>query len=252
MPPPPWIVAHRGDADGGLENTLAACRHAAAAGAHMLEVDVQLAAGGELVVFHDWDLRRLADRPEVVEATPWRDLERVRLRPPRRARPAEAAGAGGEDPPRLATLAALLAALPADLPLNLELKRRRAAPEALLARLAAVLGGRGRVLLSSFDRELLAAAGERLSRFPRAPIGRRDGEELLAAGEALGACSLHCHRRLASAELARRAAAAGRPLLAYTVNRPATARELFARGVAGIFSDRPGRLLAALGIPPRP
>jgi glycerophosphoryl diester phosphodiesterase len=39
----------------------------------------------------------------------------------------------------------------------------------------------------------------------------------------------------------------GLPVLAYTVNDPGQATMLWARGITGVFSDRPGLLLAAAG-----
>jgi glycerophosphoryl diester phosphodiesterase len=52
--PRPLVIAHRGTHGAGVaENTLAAFRQAAALGADMIELDVRLAADGELVVFHD-------------------------------------------------------------------------------------------------------------------------------------------------------------------------------------------------------
>ena len=66
---PPWIVGHRGAAGEAPENTLPSFLLAAQQGADMIELDVQLAADGELVVVHDWDLERLAGVPLVVEET---------------------------------------------------------------------------------------------------------------------------------------------------------------------------------------
>jgi glycerophosphoryl diester phosphodiesterase len=41
--------------------------------------------------------------------------------------------------------------------------------------------------------------------------------------------------------------AAGRPVLVFTVDEPAVATRLFRRGISGVFSNRPGVLLRALG-----
>ncbi len=244
LPPPPWVVAHRGASGDCLENTVAACRLAVAAGAPMLEVDVQLAADGELVVFHDWDLRRLAGDLRVVERLSSHELAAVELSLP----------TDGQAPGRVRrgfapTLAELLAALPTDFPLDLELKRRAADRAELAARLLAAVAGRANVLVSSFDWELLQVVRALAPALPLAPLASRRPAALLAAGEALAAWSLHAHERLADAALARAAAAARRPLLVYTVDDPARARALFALGVAGVFTDLPARLLAALAAP---
>lgn len=242
LPPPPWIVGHRGARAEVTENTLAGFHEAVAQGADLVEMDVQLAADGVPVVFHDWDLVRLAGRPEIVEHTPSAELAAVRVRDPAAARD------DGRHPiPRLAEV---LDALPPSLPLNLEVKRRHAETAALLEALEPLLDRRAGLLVSSFDWELLAALRSRRPALPLAPLARRDARGLVAAGESLAAFSLHCRESLVSRRLARAAAATGRPLLAYTVNDAARARDLLAVGVAGLFTDRPGRLRAELEIGP--
>ena len=54
---------------------MAAFRHAAAAGADYLELDVQRTADDELVVIHDDDLARTTDGVGLVATTTWRGLE---------------------------------------------------------------------------------------------------------------------------------------------------------------------------------
>jgi len=53
-----WVIAHRGGAALGPENTLAAMRASVEAGADMLEVDVQNTSDGRLVICHDRLLER--------------------------------------------------------------------------------------------------------------------------------------------------------------------------------------------------
>jgi glycerophosphoryl diester phosphodiesterase len=55
---PRFVVAHRGASAVAPENTLAALESAIAAGAPMVEVDVQLTSDGEVVLFHDRTLGR--------------------------------------------------------------------------------------------------------------------------------------------------------------------------------------------------
>ncbi|HEV8629829.1 MAG TPA: glycerophosphodiester phosphodiesterase [Thermoanaerobaculia bacterium] len=245
LPPPPWVVAHRGASGERLENTVDACLLAVAQGAPALEVDVQLTADGELVVFHDWDLARLgagahpAGDHRVVERLTAAEL---------RATPLALVPPAGGVPLRgvVPTLAELLAALPAGFPVDLELKRRQADRDTFAAAFANAVAARPNTLASSFDWELLAALRERAPALPLAPLESRRGDALLAVGEDLGAWSVHAHRRLATPRLIAAAAAAGRPLLVYTVNDVADARQLFALGVAGVFTDWPARLLREL------
>ncbi|PIW45910.1 MAG: glycerophosphodiester phosphodiesterase [Zetaproteobacteria bacterium CG12_big_fil_rev_8_21_14_0_65_54_13] len=60
-----YLVAHRGDRDGGVENTLAAFKQAAAAGARFAECDIQLTRDLVPVVLHDNWLKRLCARPDI-------------------------------------------------------------------------------------------------------------------------------------------------------------------------------------------
>jgi len=59
----PLAIAHRGLPTRYLENTLPSFRHAMELGADMIELDVQELLSGELVVFHDFNLERLARDP---------------------------------------------------------------------------------------------------------------------------------------------------------------------------------------------
>lgn len=74
--------AHRGlhdVKDGRPENGLAAF-DAAIAGGYAIELDVQASAGGEAMVFHDYDLERLAEATGRVDARRAADLRAIPLR----------------------------------------------------------------------------------------------------------------------------------------------------------------------------
>jgi glycerophosphoryl diester phosphodiesterase len=59
----PWIIAHRGASAIAPENTAASFREALRLGAKIIECDVRETRDGDLVVFHDETLDRLARRP---------------------------------------------------------------------------------------------------------------------------------------------------------------------------------------------
>lgn len=59
---PPLIVAHRGDSSKAPENTLASIRSGIEAKADLIEFDVRLTTDGELVLFHDKDLKRFTGK----------------------------------------------------------------------------------------------------------------------------------------------------------------------------------------------
>jgi glycerophosphoryl diester phosphodiesterase len=75
----PLVIGHRGASARETENTAAAFRRARTDGADGVELDVLLAATGEVMVFHDDDLARLAGRPERVGDLPFQALREIRL-----------------------------------------------------------------------------------------------------------------------------------------------------------------------------
>src|SRR5262249_48285027 len=105
----PWVIAHRGASAHAVENTLAAFRRARADGADAVELDVHTCKSGEVVVFHDEDLVRLASRPGRIADLDLGELRAVRL-------------AGGDPIPLLDEVLEELG----DLPVNVELKAPRA------------------------------------------------------------------------------------------------------------------------------
>jgi glycerophosphoryl diester phosphodiesterase len=231
LPPPPWVVGHRGAAGVELENSLAAIATAVTEGVQMIEVDVQLTGDGVPVLFHDWDLRRLAGRSEIVERTEASELREIPLPNP-----------FGQESRHIPSLEEALADLPLDFPVNLELKRRFHDPREVATTLARILDQNRSLLISSFDWNLLAEIRRSLPQVAVAPLGRWKADELLAAAEQLDAFSVHAHHELAPELLAR----AHRPVLAYTVNDPLEARRLFDLGVVGVFTDTPGTINSAL------
>lgn len=66
----PVVIGHRGYPDRAVENSIEGLRAAAAAGADMVETDIQETRDGEFVVMHDVDLTRLTgDNRKVHELT---------------------------------------------------------------------------------------------------------------------------------------------------------------------------------------
>ena len=132
-------IAHRGLHDreaGVIENSLSAIRAAAVAG-YALEVDVQLSADGEAMVFHDFDLDRLTAETGPVVARGATALGSIRL-----------SGGRGD---RIPTLAQALKALAGRSPIVVEIKRQPA-PGPLEAAVAAALDAYdGPAAVMSFD-----------------------------------------------------------------------------------------------------
>lgn len=75
----PMIYAHRGASGTKMENTMEAFREAHAQGADGVELDVQLTADGEMVVFHDETLDRLTKETGFLCRRTWQELSQVRI-----------------------------------------------------------------------------------------------------------------------------------------------------------------------------
>jgi len=152
-------VAHRGlHGAGVLENTLGAARAAVDANC-AIEVDLQLTADNEVVVFHDDTLDRLTAATGPLAARTLADLKRVSLR--------------GTDE-RIPTLQELLDLVAGRTPLVLELKSDWNDDEKLPARVAEILAGyAGPVAAMSFDPAMLMSLQKYAPGLPRGIVAER-------------------------------------------------------------------------------
>lgn len=234
----PRVWAHRGASAHATENTLAAFALAREHGADGVELDVLLCASGEVVVFHDDDLRRLAGRPERVEHVPWSELSRIEL-----------GGGGGHRIPRLEEALAACG----DLRVNVELKSPRPGRAgALPARVAKAIGDAGadeRVVVSSFDPAALWQLHAVAPHLPLAFLFEAKLPRALrsaAAAMLVGASAVHPEHVLCTPAQVAAWRARGLAVNTWTVDDPARLRELAAAGVDGVFANDPRAAIAVL------
>lgn len=71
----PLIISHRGDRINSVENTIDAATKAIKSGATGLEIDIRACASGEIVVFHDFSLKRMFNRPGYLGRTTYQQLK---------------------------------------------------------------------------------------------------------------------------------------------------------------------------------
>jgi glycerophosphoryl diester phosphodiesterase len=158
-----WLIerpiAHRGLHGAGIvENTLGAARAAIEAN-YAIEVDLQLTADGEVVVFHDSTLDRLTQASGPLATRTLAELKAIRLRD------------GGE---RIPALQELLDAVAGRTPLVLELKSEWNGDERLVKRTAEVLMSySGPVAAMSFDPTQVAALLDCAPGLPRGIVAER-------------------------------------------------------------------------------
>ena len=74
----PWIIGHRGD-NSAPENSLLAIQRAQQHGANYAEIDIQLTADGQQVVFHDSSTKRLAAQDLSIHDHTLQELQKVQL-----------------------------------------------------------------------------------------------------------------------------------------------------------------------------
>lgn len=234
----PLVLGHRGASADAPENTLAAFRLAMEQGADGVELDAWRCASGEVVVFHDQDARRLAGSPlgvtraglaelRALEVGAWKG-ERFRgERIPRLEEALEAVGAGV---------------------VNVELKSARPPGDPRLAgAVARILRDQRaveRAVVSSFDWTLVAAFRLAAPEVATGLLFQAHSAWRRLAGPAaalLRPQALHPELGLVTPERARRWAAAGRPLVVWTVDAEADVERMCQLGAAALISNCPGR-----------
>ena len=230
------VIAHRGASADAPENTLAAFRLAAEAGATWVEFDVKLSRDGHCILMHDDLLNRTTDgRGEVAQY----DLDELRKLDAgswfnRRFR-AE----------RIPTLTETLAlCIERDLDINLEIKPCPGRQHDTAIRVVEALHrewppGRPWPLISSFSVASLEEVRRLAPEIPRGLLIGRPTRRALGMLDRLECSTLHCDAKRASVELVKHLTASGRLLLCYTVNDASRALRLLEMGVRAVFTDRP-------------
>jgi glycerophosphoryl diester phosphodiesterase len=239
------LIAHR---CGGLlapENSLAGLRAAAAAGFRAVEFDVMLSGDGTPWLIHDETLERTSDQRGEVAATGDAVLSRVRVGKER------SRGVALSEPlPRLDQALALCAEL--GLLANIEIKpapgyevRTGEVAAAVVAEWLAGSASLPPPLFSSFALPALQAAARCAPHVPRAWLVERVPADWPSTLRSVGAAALHCAAEQPDAKPFSDLLASGLPVRCYTVNDPASAVALYARGVRAVFTDALPAMAAA-------
>lgn len=225
----PRIWAHRGDSAHEVENTMAAFEAARAAGADGIELDVRFDRDGNVVVFHDHDLQRLAGRPGRIEDLSKAEREAVRV--------------GGHAIPTLAEVLDWLGDLEIDIEIKAIRPLRMAALAAATARVVRDSGRADQVLVSSFDPFALVQFHQHEPDVALAylfhdeqPLPLRRGW----VGRWFGASVFHPQHTLCTEKSVRAWHAAGVPINVWTVDDAPELKRLGLLGVDGVFVNDPG------------
>lgn len=243
------VIGHRGNRAHAPENTLPSLLEAVSLGADAVEFDVHVTRDGVLVVLHDATLDRTTDDRGSVAARTFAELRDVdagaRFTPDGRTFPWRGRGV------RVPAFDEVIEALPRTLPLIIELKTPAAAPA--LAEAIRRHALESRVIVAGFDPEstrafrggafALGASTPDVARLVLPSLLRRR----VAAPWYQSLCIPPVHNGIPVpiASMVRATRPYGVTTHVWTVNDPAQAIRLWRRGVQGIISDDPGRMLEA-------
>lgn len=209
-------------------------------GLDWVEFDVRLTADGVPVLLHDRTLDRTTNGRGAVDLLPLAALQGV-----------DAGGwfgseFAGEPIPTLEQALACLVEL--GLTPNIEIKAEPANGAEAGMQVAAMVADQwprdvAQPLLSSFDADALAMAGQVAPAIARALIVGAVPVDWHARLARLGCGALHAADKPLTAPTAAAIVGAGVSLRVYTVNDAETAERLFGWRVESVFTDRPDRLL---------
>lgn len=242
----PAIVGHRGVRQPGgvrpfVENTLRAIEEAKRQGADAVEVDVRACLSGEIVVFHDPDLKRLAGDAREVANVSWPVLRGLDI--------------GGDHAPLLEDVTTLVREL--GLGLNVEIKHDlpdRRAVVGPVAKHLAPLAGSLDLVVSSFDPTTLCVfrlaapdicAAQLIHESTYHDWAFRMARVLGTGAHVEGTLAVRARCQPFLADPTHR-----RFVNAWTINDPREARRLFELGVDALITDVPAQLLGAFSAAP--
>ncbi|MTI11104.1 glycerophosphodiester phosphodiesterase family protein [Curvivirga aplysinae] len=233
------IFGHRGASGHAPENTLSAIAKAAALGCKWVEVDLKLSSDGVIVLFHDDDFSRTANAERTCAETP---LYMIKALDVGRWFSDEFIG---ETVPTVSEFLSLLTAL--GMGVNLELKPDKGFEEETGKKIAEYVRDNWpsqlpSPIISSFDRDALAASHEVLPRVEHAILWEDIPSNWQDEVESLKADAIHVDADKLTETQCKAFIDSGSPVRCYTVNDKERAAELIGWGVEGIFTDYPDRM----------
>lgn len=238
MRPKLGLIGHRGIAAHAPENTLRSFRLAAEQGIDWIEFDIRLTKDHQLIIFHDDTLERTTTGTGAIENCLAADLMSLDVE--------------GEPIPCLEDILDQLLAL--NLYLNIELKVSATFAHENLAifsqQLVKILkntwpADRPLPLISSFHWPLLMQIREQIMDVPLGFLHSKCTSKLIHEVARTANAAVHTHFSSLQPSHFALGQKLDVPILAYTVNDPVIAQQLFDLGVFALFSDDPLALIHA-------
>lgn len=232
------VYGHRGAAGEAPENTIAGCLHAIDRGVERIEIDLQFASDGNIVIVHDTTVDRttLSTGNVVIHNSKALRVMDARQYGPRWA---------GKRDIGIPTLDALLAATSTLKKYQLEVKpgnkrTMRRMAEQLAERFPANKKSE-RFIITSSNTNVLQYVAELAPHLERGMVATK--REHLKTATALKLDYFCCHWTLCSTAYVKKAQLAGMHVSCWTVNEPMVIKKLYAMNVDSIISDYPSMAL---------
>lgn len=226
----PMVIAHRGAMGYEMENTLPAIQKALDLQAEAIEIDVFRIRTGEIVVFHDEDLKKLTNTKGSIEGMSWEQLQKVVVN-------------GGH---RIPKLKEVLDLIDGKCTLNIELKGAGTAVAVWGLMQEAIAHGNWKLdqfIVSSFKWNELR---DMRAQSAIVPIGiLPDTEsipEILSIAKEVRATAIHPYHGLLDEKIVSIFKKEGYKLYVWTVNKNADIQKMKDLGVDGIITNYPDRV----------
>ena len=239
----PKIIAHRGASGHAPENTLAAVRLAAEHGAEWIEIDVNISKDGVPVLFHDDGLERCSNGHGLVIEHNLNDLRALDC----------GSWLGKEFAgEKMATLdECLQLAVECKLGINLEIKPCSGWELPTTDAIAEALNNESAlppIVVSSFSELAMQRAADLMPQIPRSCLYLVAPPNWQSLCAKVAADNIHLHANsLLSKEQVEQFKSSDLGVYCYTVNTTTDAEALFDKGVDGVFSNYPKKLIKELG-----
>ena len=224
------IIGHRGAAGRAPENTMSSFEAAFKAGADMIELDVRLTADNRLVVIHDSRLLRTHHLRDLVANVTYERLRKLTVDRP------------------VPLLEEILDIYFGRILLNIELKSRGSGEQ--LVRLLkkhyiAKASDWDKVIVSSFRGSELVQVRQLAKRANLALLHSENPFIFVAYHRFINLTAVGFHRLYLTRLALEIARCAGIFIYVYTVDRPGALRHLEEKGVQGVVTNYPDKLIAA-------
>ena len=240
------VIAHRGASAYYPENTIASFKGAIAMGADMVELDVQMTLDGEVVVFHDEEIKRCTNGRGRIA-----DYALANLKKPDAGSWFDEKFRGAEIP----MLADVLSLCKDRIAVNIEIKTEAVKEEIMggieekCLQIVNKIGMREHVVYSSFSPLVLRHLRQLDSKTPIAVLFEKKYYDAKLPSEiviSLKGNTFNCSRRELNRTWLADLKQHGIPVNVYTVNDEKSMKRFYAQGVDGIFTNRPDILRKVL------